>query len=255
MLIPHEHGAYGQLGFPVAAVLAAGNVDTSAVLLIVACAAAFVAYEPLLVLLGQRGVRARREWAGEARRTLAWSVIVAVVTGTAGAWLLPPDERWTLGLPAVFGAAAVALVVLRVHKTTPGEILVASALSSCAMPVGVAAGLVPVAAAACALVFATGFCAATLAVRSAIALQRREAASASRLAAIVVALASPVAVEMFVRLFALDARLWLATTPLSLLALVLAARPPSARHLRRVGWALVAAGAAATVIVAVLLRG
>ena len=51
-----------------------------------------------------------------------------------------------------------------------------------------------------------------------------------------------------------EARLSIATAPLSLLAVALAARPPSARHLRRVGWALIAASAAATVILAILLR-
>jgi hypothetical protein len=255
MLIPHEHGAYGQLGFPVAAVMATGRPSVASALLVIACAAAFVAYEPLLVLLGQRGVRARREWAAEAKRTLAGSAGVAVLAGIAGAWLLRPELRWTLGVPAICGAAAVALVLARVHKTTPGELLVAVALSSCAWPVGVAAGLHPAPAAACAAVFAAGFCSATLAVRSTIALQRREPASVSRAAAIIVAIASPVAVGILARLSGLDARLWIAAAPLSLLALVLAARPPSARHLRRVGWALIAASAGAAVILALLLRG
>ncbi len=254
MLIPHEHGAYGQLAFPVAAVLATGHINTSAALLVVACAAAFLAYEPLLVLLGQRGVRARREWAAEARRTLTGAVLVAVAAGAAGAMLLPSHVRWTLMVPAAFGGAAIALVLFRVHKTTPGELLVAIALSSCALPVGVAAGLHAPAAAIAGLVFAAGFCAATLAVRATIALQRREPASISRAAAVAAALASPAAVAILARLFALDARLWIATMPLSLLALTLAARPPSARHLRRVGWGLIAASAAATVILAVLLR-
>lgn len=255
MLIPHEHGAYGQLGFPVAAVLVTGSVNTGAALLTLASAAAFVAYEPLLVLLGQRGVRARRESGGEAKSTLGWSLAVAVAAGAGGAWLLPAQARWTLGVPAVFGAVAVALVVTRVHKSTPGELLVAITLSSCALPVGLAAGLEPSAAVACAAVFAAGFCAATLAVRSTIALQRREPAAISRAAAILVAIASPPAAGLFAAAAGLDGRLWIATAPLSLLTLVLSARPPSARHLRRVGWALIAASAAATVLLAALLRG
>ena len=255
MLVPHEHGAYGQLGFPLAAMLVIGQLNAGSALLIVACAAAFVAYEPLLVLLGQRGVRARREWAAEARRTLGWSVLIVLAAGVGGAALLPSASRWTLLVPAAFGAAAVALVLLRVHKTTLGELLVAVALSSCALPVGVAAGLRPTPAALAAFVFAAGFCAATLAVRSTIALQRREPSSASRTAAAAVAIASPVAVGMLARASALEPWLWIAALPLSLLALVLATSPPSARHLRRVGWALIGASAAATVTLAILLRG
>lgn len=254
MLLPHEHGAYGQLGFPLAAMLVVGQVNAPAALLIVACAAAFVAYEPLLVLLGQRGVRARREWAPEARRTLGWAVVIAAGAGVAGAALLPSVLRWTLLVPAVLGAAAVALILRRAHKTTAGELLVATALSSCALPVGVAAGLHWAAAIVAAVVFAAGFCAATLAVKATIALQRREAAAAARAGAVVGALASPAAVAMLAAAVGQEARLSIATAPLSVLAVALAARPPSARHLRRVGWALIAASAAATVILAILLR-
>ncbi len=254
MLLPREHGAYGQLGFPLAAVLAGGNVNAGSALLAAACVAAFAAYEPLLVLLGQRGGRALREWTPEARRTLGWSVLVAVAAAAGGAALLPPGTRWTLVPPALLGAAAAALIFLRVHKTAAGELLVATALSSCALPAGAAAGLRPAQAALVAAVFAAGFCAATLAVRATIARQRREPASVARAAAVAVALAAPPGIGILARVAALDARFWIAAAPISLLTLVLASRPPSARHLRRVGWGLVAASAAATIVLIVLLR-
>jgi hypothetical protein len=254
-MIPHEHGAYGQLGFPLAAVLAAGHPGAAAALLVLAFAAAFVTYEPLLVLLGQRGARARREHSEEAKRTLAWSAAIAVGAGSAGAWLLQSGARWTLAVPAVLGAVSLALVAGRIHKTTTGEMFLAVGLSCCAVPVGVAAGLRPSAAVLCAVVFASGFSAATLAVRSAIARQRREPAAGFRIWAVALALASLAAVELMSRTYRLHPALWTAAIPLSVLTAALAVRPPSARHLRRVGWTLVGASAAATVLLAVFLRG
>ena len=254
-MIPHEHGAYGQLGFPLAAVLASGRPGAAAALLALACAAAFVTYEPLLVLLGQRGIRARREHSEEAKRTLAWAAAIAFGAGAAGAWLLAPHDRWALAVPAVLGAVSLALVAGRIHKTTAGEMFLAVALSCCAVPVGVAAGLRPSAAILCAVLFASGFSAATLAVRSAIARQRREPAAGFRLWAVGLALVSPAAVGLLSRKYGPDAAAWTAAVPLSVLTAALAVRPPSARHLRTVGWTLVGASAAATILLVAFLRG
>jgi hypothetical protein len=253
LLIPHEHGAYGQLGFPLAAALLAGSPGAAAGLLALACVAAFVAYEPALVLLGQRGARAWREMKTDAVRTLAATIAVAALAGIAGAWLMRPADRWTVLIPGVGALCSMALVGGRVHKTAGGELLVAVTLSACAVPVGVAAGLTPVVAAACAGIFAAGFCAATLAVRATIALQRREPASGSRAAAIAAALICP-ALFAWWNGTTLHPLLWTGAIPLSLLAIVVAVAPPSARHLRRIGWGLVAASAAETLVLVALVR-
>jgi hypothetical protein len=54
--------------------------------------------------------------------------------------------------------------------------------------------------------------------------------------------------------FGLHPLLWISTLPLSTLAAVFAATPPSARRLRTVGWALIAAAGAATAALVILNR-
>jgi hypothetical protein len=71
VLLPKEHGAYGQLTLPLVTAIAAAGVSTAGLLLIAGAVAAFVAHESALILLGLRGTRARREHHGAAVRWLA----------------------------------------------------------------------------------------------------------------------------------------------------------------------------------------
>ncbi len=253
-LIPREHGAYGQLGFPLAVALASGRPGMSAVCLVIAFVAAFVAHEPVLVLLGERGPRAKRESYRDAVRTLAVSGSIAVLAAAIGVWLMPGSGRWTVAVPAAFALAAVPMILQRTQKTTTGELHVALTLASCALPAGVAAGLPQQKAAACWFVLTLGYWAATLAVRGTIASQRREAATGLRAAGIVVALAGPAVTVLMSAYFGLNPALWIAAVPLSLLALIVAAVLPSARRLRSIGWSLIAASALTAVLLALMNR-
>ena len=49
-MLPREHGAYGQLAFPLVTALVIAGVTLSGVLIAVAAIAGFLAHEPLLVL-------------------------------------------------------------------------------------------------------------------------------------------------------------------------------------------------------------
>lgn len=251
-LFPREHGAYGQLAFPVLAALASGTPTAPALLLIIAFLAAFVAHEPLLVLLGQRGPRARREQYDSAVRTLVWAGATAVADGAIAVWFIASAFRWTVLVPAAFALAAIPLIVQKQQKTTIGEMHVVLTLASCALPVGVAAETTPQEAAGCWFVMTLGFWAVTLAVRGTIARQRREPTAALRSSAVVLGLASPFIVAAMSEKFGLHPWLWLSTVPLSLAAVALAAVPPSARHLRVVGWTLIAGGACCALLLAIL---
>ncbi len=253
-LFPREHGAYGQLAFPLVAALASGSPGAAALALTVAFVAAFVAHEPLLVLLVQRGPRARREQQDAAVHTLVWMGGMAALDLAFGLYRMPPALRWTVVVPIAFAVATIPLILQRKQKTALGEMHVALALCSCALPVGVAAGLSPQQASGTWFVLTLGFWAATLAVRATIALQRREPSLASRIFAAVLAIASPFVAIALSRRLGLHPYLWLATLPLSAMALVFAATPPSARKLRAVGWSLVTAGGAATVLLIALAR-
>jgi len=75
---PKEHGAYGQLVFPLATAFAIAGATAPALLTAIAVTAAFLAHEPLIVLLGRRGVRARRD---HFRRAAIW------LTASGTRWL------------------------------------------------------------------------------------------------------------------------------------------------------------------------
>jgi hypothetical protein len=254
-LFPREHGAYGQLAFPLAAALGSGVPSAAAVLLVVAFLAAFVAHEPVLVLTGQRGPRARREQRDPAIKTLVWMGATAVADVAIAVVFMPPPLRWTVLVPAAFALATVPMILQKRQKTLTGELHVVLALASCALPVGVAAGTTAQEAAACWFVLTLGFWAATLAVRGTIALQRREPTALLRIGAVLLASASPFVASLMSKRFGLNPMLWLSTLPLSTSAVILATTPPAARRLRAVGWLLVGGGAIAAVLLIVLNHG
>jgi YwiC-like protein len=253
-LLPREHGAYGQLAFPLIAVMGGGAPGPPALALAIAFMAGFILHEPLLVLLGQRGQRARREQEDAAIRTAVWMGATAGLSLALAVYQMRPGARWTVLVPIAFALATVPMVVQRRQKTTTGELHVALALGSCALPAGVASGLSAQEATSCWFVLTLGFWAATLAVRATIALQRREPSATARTGAVVLAIAAPFAAMWMSSRFAVHPLLWIATLPLSAMALVFAATPPSARRLRTVGWTLVGASAATTILLIALTR-
>jgi len=131
---------------------------------------------------------------------------------------------------------------------------VALACASCALPVGAACGIPPRAATLIWLVMTLGYWAATAAVRGTIAVQRRESHAVLRFSGAVLAIAAPPTVLMAGQALVLRPLIWTAALPLSILSLALAVAPPHARHLRRVGWGLIAASALSAVLLAVFLR-
>jgi YwiC-like protein len=254
ILIPREHGAYGQLGFPIAAALGAGRPSAAALALALGFVAAFLAHEALLVLLGLRGPRARREQGRVAVRDGAWMSALALAGVSIGALLITPANRWTILVPIACALGIAGLVLQHVEKTTAGEMFVALTTASCALPIGAAAGVALPGAGAIWLVMALGYWAATAAVRGTIARQRREPHGALRAFGASLALVAAPAVYLVARLCDLHPSIWIAAVPLSALSLVLAIVAPAARHLRRIGWALIGASTVAAVLLAVLVR-
>ena len=79
-LLPKEHGAYGQISFPLVAAFAVGGVSAGGLLIASALIAGFLAHEPALVMLGLRGPRAKRElW----NRAAVWLVCSLLIGGAA----------------------------------------------------------------------------------------------------------------------------------------------------------------------------
>jgi hypothetical protein len=253
-MLPKEHGAYGQLLFPLVTALAVGRPGGAALLLTAAAVCAFFAHEPLLVLIGQRGARAARGQRREAARWFGGFAAAAAVSGGAAVALATPAVRLAIAAPAALSAVLAVFIFAQRERTTVGEALTAVTLSSLAFPVALAAGAPRVSALTCAAVFAAVFVSGTIGVRAVIAHTRRVNAPRMRAAAVLVAAAS-----LALLWWAASAGLlahpapW-AASPVCALALLLAMAPPSAKHLRTVGWTLVATTAAAAILLVVNLR-
>lgn len=240
-LWPKEHGAYGQLALPLIAALALGRPTLASGLLVVGAAAAFVAHEPLLVALGLRGARARREHGARAAQVGVGCAGLALGAGLGG---------WSFGglgvifaslLPLAFVVALLPLVVAGRERTTGGEVLAGAALAAASIPVAVAGGVSP---ASAALVWATwvvSFTASTAAVRLVIARHKTGTRDRTLLAVAGAATAGLVAL-------AAATPIGLAAAPMVLAGWWLIARPPHPRNLRRVGWTLVACSTATAVL-------
>jgi hypothetical protein len=138
--LPREHGAYGQLAFPLLTAYAVAGVTSPALLVGGSAIAAFLAHEPLLVVAGRRGPRARREAGPRALRWLVATGGIAVAAGVAALMLAAPAARPWFLLPLAPALVVAIALALDDEKSAAGELAVALAFSSLAVPVCVAAG-------------------------------------------------------------------------------------------------------------------
>jgi len=254
-MLPKEHGAYGQMALPLATAMAAAGASASSLLLSAAVVAGFLAHEPLLVLLGRRGSRARRESSRRARRWLATTAMTAAGTGVLGAWSMPAGARWSLALPLLPATVLSATIAAGREKGVAAEVAVAAAFSLVAVPVSLAAGARVEDGAAIAAVFAGIFVTATLSVRGIIATTRGGGnVETARRFTIATILLAGVAVAGLAWAATRGLMPWAglaAGVPGLGLAAALALVPPPPSRLRAVGWTLVAVSVAAGVTLAI----
>lgn len=254
-LLPREHGAWGQLVFPLATGLAVGRPGAAALLLAAAAVAAFLGHEPALVLLGQRGARTRDAHGRRALRAAIGAAVAAAALAAAGLALAPAEAR-VAGMPALtLGAVALALAGARLERTTAGELVVAAALAACAAPVALAGGAPARVAWSASAAWLAAFASVVLAVRAILLRARTKGAVDRRPLA---ALGAAAIQGLVVVMAAHGAIAWgaaLAIVPVSAGAAVLAVAPVRPQRLTAVGWGVVGASAATLVVLVVALRG
>ena len=248
-LIPREHGAYAELGFPLVAGLVLGRPGLAGWLFVLAAILLFLANESVVVLVGARGKRAREESGPAAKRTLALLAVLGVAAGLAALALADNRTRLLCLVPAVFALGLVPVVLSKNLKTLPGEMVAAAAFSAMYLPVAAAGGVQGPLLWGPPLVWFAGTVVATFAVHAIKARVTRQmpwvilAADAIAL----VALLGAITVALLwpdVRLLALAACIPLAATAvINFLAL-------SPKKLKAVGWAVVAANTAALGVMA-----
>jgi hypothetical protein len=251
LLIPREHGTYGELLFPLVTAFGAGGISVAGAAVAVAAVLGYLAHESFAVLAGLRGPRARRERGAIARRSLGWLGGAAASAGVVGLALAPTEVRVALLASTLLSLAVMALAWAGHERTTMGEVGVALALASWSVPVALAGGATWVTSLACAAIWSVIFAAGTFAVRAVIARTRRESVRSSVIGSVGVSLGAVVCAAWLVRLDILPAGVLWALLPTTLVVFGLCVPGVTAQQLRRVGWTLVSASA--MTLVALLL--
>jgi hypothetical protein len=252
-LLPKEHGAYGQITFPLATAFIVAGVSPAGLLFAAAVVAVFLAHEPAAVLLGSRGGRVRRQMYEGAVQWLTSCLIVGTVAGAGALLTIAPAARWSIAIPAV-PALLLAMATRRGQdKSLWGEVTAAVAFSAAAVPVSVAGGGSAETAAGVMIPFALFFTASTLAVRVVILKVRGggdpRAARATRRAALSLCGGATAALAMATATGQVPASVLVAAAPGLVTAAIVAGRPPAPIHLRKLGWALIAASIATAALV------
>lgn len=251
--LPREHGAYGQMAFPLVTAFGVAGVSVAALLLATAVIAAFLAHEPAAVRFGQRGVRAAREQGAAAARWLRTCIAIALGAGLGAALILDPSIRWSLAVPAVPGLVLIGAMAQGREKSWYGEIAAALACAGAAVPVALAAGAPPAAAWHVAVPFALLFVTTTLAVRVVILRVRGggnpQATAATRRVVLTMSLGALMVIAGLTAMRVVSDAMLIAAAPGLVTAIVVAARPPAATHLRVLGWSLVTVSTVTAAIV------
>ncbi len=251
-LLPREHGAWGQLAMPLATGLALGRPGAVALLLVAGVVLAFLAHEPLLVVIGQRGRRVKAALGARAVRRLVILGAGAAVAGAVALALASTEVRLAALAPAVLAAPVLPLVAARLEKTVAGELLVAAALSACAAPVALASGAPPAWAWGSVATWFLSFAAATLPVQATLLWARTKGARERRPLAAAGAAAIGLGALGLAAAGLLPGPAAVAVLPTAAAAVVVAIVKVRPQQFTKVGWSLVAASFAA---LAVLVAG
>lgn len=239
--MPREHGAYAEVTFPLITAIALGTVSLAQLLLAVAAVAIFLAHEPLLVMTGERGRRAQTEKGERARLAAAWLAAFALASGGLGWWSAPAGARLAVFLPLTLGAMLIPLIVSRREKTIGGELLVALTFSSTLIPVALAGGVSPRVAVTASGVWFSVFALGTLTVRAVIARVKKNMNPGWPSRAIVALTLLVILTAMLLRMTAAMPTLAaVAVIPSAIVALSCGLLSVHPRHLRKMGWSLVA---------------
>lgn len=242
-LWPREHGAYAQLAIPLVTALALHVPTVPSIALALAACLAFLANEPLLVMLGHRGTRRRDADGRRARRRLGGLVGVAAVAGGVGLWSATRDVIALAGLAGLLGLVMVCLAWTRSEHSLLGELVAALALPGASAPVALASGTSWQLTAWMWAAWSVGYAASVVGVHEILSRNRRAKSwcAVGAVTGIVIATVGVCALAPRVPVV-------LIAVPLLLSGTVLTLRPPRARHLRIVGVSLVVTSVLSAVI-------
>jgi len=221
--------------------LTLGRPSPAAICIAVSAIAFFLMHEPVAVLIGVRGTRARELWLTRARKRTAWLAAVGIGTGAAAMVLAPAEARLAALVPLGAGAVLLPAFSSGRLKTLMSEVFVIAALSATVLPMAVSSGVDWSRAWVASGVWFVTFLIGTLAVH---AIKAKTGKSVGAkwaipgtpvLGAVTVAVGFSAAVTQRLPLTAS-----LALILAGLVGIVLSITPIHPRQLKRVGWTFVA---------------
>ena len=240
-LLPREHGAYAEVAFPLLTGLTLAKPSLAALCIVLSVISFFLIHEPVAVLIGVRGTRAKELWGARARKRTAWLVMVGVGTGTAAMVTSTTDRRLAALVPLGAGVLLLPAFLSGRLKTLTSEILVIAALSATVLPMAVSSGVGWSRAWIASSVWFVTFLIGTLAVHAIKAKTNKRDGTKWAITATPALGAVTVAVGLFAAAaerLPLTASLALALAGLA--GIVLSITPIHPRRLQRVGWTFVA---------------
>jgi YwiC-like protein len=254
-LLPREHGAYAGIAFPLITALSLGAPAAVQLLWLAGCVAVFLAHEPLLIMLGERGRRSYSILGARARRTAYGLVALAIASGGLGWWLAPVVARVALFLPLALGALLLRLILTHRERSLLGELLACVTLSSVVIPIALAGGATPRTAIIAGAVWCAASALATLTVRATIA-RAKQTANHRRLANATIAFSAVALLASFflTRANVMPVLAAAAILPFVLLAVAFSLVHVHPRHLRAMGWSLVGSNLITLIALLVGLR-
>ncbi|UCG86700.1 MAG: YwiC-like family protein [Gemmatimonadota bacterium] len=246
LLLPREHGAYAEIVFPVLTGIALGAPAVASICFGVSAIAFFLMHEPVAVLRGMRGTRAKEMWVDRARQRTAWLAVTAVFAGSTAMMTSSAEGRVAAAVPLACGAVLLPGFLSARLKSLVSEILVIATLSGVVLPMAVSSGVAWSLAWAAAGVWFVTFLLGTLAVHAIKAKTGKEVGTrwaiiATPILSVVTVIASLVAA----RYHWLPLTVSLAFLLGGLVGIALSAIRIHPRQLKRVGWTLVISNAVA----------
>jgi hypothetical protein len=251
--LPKEHGAWAQLAIATGVpLLVARAVPLGLWAWLAALWAAFMAHESLLLLLGQRGAKARTE---EGPRAWAWLALLACLALALGAYGMKEATsaaRWALAAPLGFAGLLLPGTLRNEEKSLAGEVLAALALGSVVLPLSLRAGVSWAAAWQLAAGLMLAFVLATMLVRRFLAILRKRPEPLSAVgAALLAGLGAGLGLALLMEGRVLEG---LALLPLPLLGFRLFAGAWPPHRLKRLGWLLAFGNLATALMLVAALR-
>ncbi|MCP4174451.1 MAG: YwiC-like family protein [Fuerstiella sp.] len=236
-LHPKEHGAYAIVGVPLVVALAIGGLNSVAVLVTIATIAGFIANEPLMVLSGRRGERARLS-TPSALWTLEVLLLITVISGGSAFWLGSEKVQAALIACTFFAVAGFAISVAGWQRAFIAQLTGIVGLTLPSAVVLLAGGIDTVSVVGLSAAWIIGRVATTTAVRSVVAFQKTSTHhQVPRINDIVLA---TVVLGCAAGFFS-GVSECLLITPLIASAIYLRLQPPLIRHMRQIGYSLLAA--------------